>query len=62
MSCQVDPAYGAEGWAGVERVVAHMRREWGILAVTDLVLNHTAVDSTWIKVTFLLFFETSLKF
>lgn len=32
----------------VERVIAKMRREWGIASICDIVLNHTANESKWI--------------
>ena len=51
---QVDPRYFSsknyanDGWTAVEGVVQHMRKEWGMFSITDVVLNHTSYDSPWI--------------
>ncbi|XP_063718426.1 glycogen debranching enzyme-like [Symsagittifera roscoffensis] len=51
---KVDPRYFSsknyanDGWTAVEGVVQHMRKEWGMFSITDVVLNHTSYDSPWI--------------
>lgn len=33
----------------VKRVIQKLRDEWGIASICDIVLNHTANDSEWLK-------------
>ena len=41
---------GADGGkAKIEEVLKIAREEYGLLALTDVVLNHTANDSPWLK-------------
>lgn len=35
-------------WSDIENVVSKMRKEWGILSICDIVLNHTANETKWI--------------
>lgn len=37
------------GWEEIEELVKYMETEWSVLSMTDLVLNHTAVNSPWIE-------------
>lgn len=37
------------GYDDVEKLVNEMVRNWKILSMTDLVLNHTANDSPWLR-------------
>uniref|UniRef100_A0A5K3FT75 HDGE_amylase domain-containing protein n=1 Tax=Mesocestoides corti TaxID=53468 RepID=A0A5K3FT75_MESCO len=51
----VNPKFSEEGlikkigWEEIEDLVKEMETEWSVLSMTDLVLNHTAVDSPWIQ-------------
>ncbi len=36
-------------WDDIEMFVKRMETEWCVLSMTDLVLNHTAINSPWIK-------------
>ncbi|KAM4640780.1 glycogen debranching enzyme isoform 2-T4 [Discoglossus pictus] len=36
-------------WEDVGKLVEKMRREWGMLCITDVVYNHTASNSMWIQ-------------
>lgn len=42
-------AGGDGGKAKIEEVLKIAREEYGLLALTDVVLNHTANDSPWLK-------------
>ncbi|XP_058825624.1 glycogen debranching enzyme isoform X2 [Topomyia yanbarensis] len=37
------------GFDDVDKVVKKMREEWGIASICDIVLNHTANESIWIR-------------
>ncbi|XP_053185673.1 glycogen debranching enzyme isoform X2 [Scomber japonicus] len=37
------------GWADVGGLVEKMRRDWNMLCITDVVYNHTAANSGWIR-------------
>ncbi|XP_045765102.1 glycogen debranching enzyme [Maniola jurtina] len=50
---RVDARFGAPGapepgYADVERVVADMQRDWKMLSISDVVLNHTANETPWL--------------
>ena len=36
-------------WEEVEKLVCHMNDDWEMLSISDIVLNHTANESLWIK-------------
>ncbi|KAM9325243.1 glycogen debranching enzyme [Gastrophryne carolinensis] len=36
-------------WSDVGKLVEKMRTEWGVMSITDVVYNHTAANSKWIK-------------
>lgn len=36
------------GWEEIEELVKEMETEWSILSMSDLVLNHTAINSPWL--------------
>lgn len=44
----LDPRYEA-GWDQVVKVIQMMKKEWGMLSICDIVLNHTAKESQWIR-------------
>ncbi|XP_053549692.1 glycogen debranching enzyme isoform X1 [Bombina bombina] len=50
---QLNPDFSRTGkkysWADVGKLVEKMRRHWGVLCITDVVYNHTAANSNWIK-------------
>jgi glycogen debranching enzyme len=33
----------------VGKLIEWMKREWGVLAITDIVLNHTANEAPWLR-------------
>lgn len=39
----------AATWPQVEAVVSKMERDWGVLSLCDIVLNHTANETKWIR-------------
>uniref|UniRef100_A0A668A7W9 Glycogen debranching enzyme n=1 Tax=Myripristis murdjan TaxID=586833 RepID=A0A668A7W9_9TELE len=47
------PEFSREGqsysWADVGGLVEKLKREWNMLCITDVVYNHTAANSQWIK-------------
>ncbi|XP_072366697.1 LOW QUALITY PROTEIN: glycogen debranching enzyme-like [Scyliorhinus torazame] len=36
-------------WSDVARLVEKLKKEWNILCITDVVYNHTAANSYWLK-------------
>ncbi|KAM4722100.1 glycogen debranching enzyme [Rhinophrynus dorsalis] len=36
-------------WSDVGKLVEKMRTEWGMMSITDVVYNHTAANSKWIR-------------
>ncbi|KAM9839423.1 glycogen debranching enzyme-like [Aulostomus maculatus] len=49
---ELNPSFSPEGqqytWDHVAGLVEGLRRDWGMVCITDVVYNHTAVDSEWI--------------
>lgn len=46
---EIDSRYGSgASWHSVKGVVDEMKSSWGVLSITDIVLNHTSYDSPWI--------------
>ncbi|XP_075473238.1 glycogen debranching enzyme isoform X1 [Ascaphus truei] len=50
---QLNPEFSRPGkvydWGDVGKLVDKMKREWGMLCITDVVYNHTASNSKWIQ-------------
>ncbi|XP_075038622.1 glycogen debranching enzyme isoform X1 [Mixophyes fleayi] len=50
---QLNPDFSRAGrtysWSDVGKLVEKMRKEWGMLSITDVVYNHTAANSKWIQ-------------
>ncbi|XP_063796122.1 glycogen debranching enzyme isoform X2 [Pseudophryne corroboree] len=50
---QLNPDFSRSGrkysWSDVGKLVEKMRKEWGMLCITDVVYNHTAANSKWIQ-------------
>lgn len=47
---KVNPDFGAKvNYNDVEKVIQKCRREWGIASICDIVLNHTANESEWLR-------------
>ncbi len=52
---KVSPAFGERSdgspvsWPEVGALLTKMEKEWGVLALTDLVFNHTANESPWVQ-------------
>ena len=52
---KLDPRYQAKGQSkeytieDVGSLVESMRKEWGMLSITDIVLNHTANETPWLR-------------
>ncbi|KAL4235669.1 hypothetical protein ACF0H5_004064 [Mactra antiquata] len=50
---KLNPAYLRDGqnfdFNDVEGLISKMNKEWGVLSLTDLVYNHTADNSEWLK-------------
>ena len=44
----LDPRYETD-WAGLGQFIQMMKEEWNMLSICDIVLNHTANESGWIK-------------
>ena len=44
----LNPSFGAD-WPQLESLVRKMETEWGVLSLCDIVLNHTAKESKWIR-------------
>ncbi|XP_056148989.1 glycogen debranching enzyme-like isoform X2 [Lampris incognitus] len=48
-----NPEFSAKGrksgWTDVGALVEKLRKEWNMLCITDVVYNHTASNSVWIK-------------
>lgn len=45
---KVNPSFKAT-LADIKKEVEYMEKKWGVLSATDIVLNHTADDSDWIR-------------
>ncbi|KAM8838506.1 glycogen debranching enzyme isoform 2-T4 [Synchiropus picturatus] len=48
-SPEFSPAGRNYDWEDVGALVTKLRTEWGMLCITDVVYNHTAANSVWIK-------------
>ncbi|KAG7221002.1 hypothetical protein INR49_001720 [Caranx melampygus] len=48
-SPEFSPAGRKYGWEDVGALVEKMRKEWNMLCITDVVYNHTAANSVWIR-------------
>ncbi|XP_030630081.1 glycogen debranching enzyme isoform X2 [Chanos chanos] len=50
---EVNPDFSPPGqnysWTDVGNLVEKLRKEWGMLCITDVVYNHTAANSQWIR-------------
>lgn len=46
---KLDHTYGNVSYADAGKVVQKIRKEWGIASICDIVLNHTANESEWLK-------------
>ncbi|KAG8436633.1 hypothetical protein GDO86_007656 [Hymenochirus boettgeri] len=50
---QLNPDFSHPGktynWSDVGKLVEKMRKDWGMLSITDVVYNHTAANSKWIQ-------------
>ncbi|XP_042284630.1 glycogen debranching enzyme-like isoform X1 [Thunnus maccoyii] len=48
-----NPEFSPEGrnysWEDVGALVEKLRKDWGLLCITDVVYNHTAANSLWIR-------------
>ena len=44
----LDPQYACV-WSDVAGLVAKMRDEWNMLSICDIVLNHAANNSVWVR-------------
>ncbi|XP_028857229.1 glycogen debranching enzyme isoform X2 [Denticeps clupeoides] len=50
---QLNPDFSTDGksysWSHVGELVEKIRKEWNMLCITDVVYNHTAANSPWIR-------------
>ncbi|XP_070775031.1 glycogen debranching enzyme [Enoplosus armatus] len=46
---EFSPAGRSYSWADVGALVEMLQKEWNMLCITDVVYNHTAANSEWIK-------------
>ncbi|XP_028289153.1 glycogen debranching enzyme-like [Parambassis ranga] len=50
---ELNPSFSPEGklctWRDIGRLVETLRTDWSMVCITDVVYNHTAVDSEWIR-------------
>uniref|UniRef100_A0A8C4GD67 Glycogen debranching enzyme n=1 Tax=Dicentrarchus labrax TaxID=13489 RepID=A0A8C4GD67_DICLA len=46
---EFSPEGQSYGWADVGELVEKLKKDWNMLCITDVVYNHTAANSVWIK-------------
>lgn len=54
ISLQVNPEFAVEkgkkiDFADLDKIIKKLREEWGMFSICDIVLNHTANESEWLK-------------
>lgn len=45
---QISKTFTDQSWEGVAQTIDQIRKKYGLLAFSDLVLNHTASNSPWL--------------